>query len=147
MNAESFSARARLFVRHDARYEARLEPHPDHADQFRLSYPDAQNGLAVIDVSEGGLGLKSSVFLPKNLRLILHIYGTGAKHDSLGRELTIRAVVRRCSLIDHKPNYQVGLQFLDPMGVDEQHLIRDAVEPRAAAAAIRTGGEGVAQRV
>jgi len=127
MDAES--AHARQFKRHETRFEATIEPHSDHADQLRLSYSGAGSGLAVIDVSKGGLGLRSGVYLPRNLRVTLHIAGVGDKEGehatsakAAARKLTVRAVVRRCSMLDHKPTYQVGLQFLDPVGRDEQAL-------------------------
>jgi hypothetical protein len=135
---------ARQFERHEARYEARIEPHPDHADQFRLTLPDALLGLAVVDVSEGGLGLLSSTYLPRNMRLMLHISNVTACGDAAPRDLTIRAVVRRCVMVDHKPTYRAGLQFVDQSGRDECLLIGSAMaESAGGAQAVRAGGAGV----
>jgi len=124
MTYDEISARARQFKRHETRYEARLDPHADDADQFRTCLPDAQNGLSVTDVSQGGLGFVCGVYVPRNLRVVLHISGAVPQ----GRELTLKAVVRRCFLLDHKPTYQVGLQFLDPTGEDERALVQHALK-------------------
>lgn len=128
MKQEAISAQARQFKRHETAYKARVEPHPECADQFRLSYPDVQAGLDVIDVSAGGLGLRSPIFIPKNIRLILHVSGVGDAEDMAFSLLKIRAIVRRSEMVDHKPTYQVGLQFIDPGGADEQRLIQAVAE-------------------
>jgi len=120
MNADGYEAQARQFARHEVAYDAVIEPHADHADQFRLSFPDAQSGLAVVDVSAGGVGLRSGIYVPKNMRMTLHVSGV----DDSGQVLRIKAIARRCRMIDHKPTYMVGLQFADADGPDEQKLIR-----------------------
>ncbi len=139
MDAESYEAQARQFKRHEVAYEAVIEPHADHADQFRLSFPDAQSGIAVIDVSAGGVGLRSGIYVPKNMRMTLHVSGA----DESGDVLRIRAIARRCKMTDHKPTYLVGLQFADAEGRDEQTLIRvtnAAKQEHAEAAAVGASG-------
>lgn len=126
MEIDRGSMQARQFVRREASYNARFEVHPDHADQFRLSFPDAQRGLTVVDVSEGGLGLNSSVFIPRNIRLLLHVSGMEDEQGRRRPDAVIPAVVRRCTMLDHKPTYGVGLQYLDPTGIDELALVSDA---------------------
>ncbi len=123
---DSITAASRLFVRHETHFEASVEVHPDQADQIRMSFPDALSDFKVVDVSKGGLGLRSSVYLPKNLRLNLSVRGTNKKGEALPRALAIRVIVRRCSLLDHKPSYLVGLQFVDAAGRDEQQLVKTA---------------------
>lgn len=133
-------AASRLFVRHGTHFAAAVEVHPDHADQVRMSFGDALSDFEVVDVSKGGIGLRSGVFFPKNLRVILTITGSGASGVPLGRSLVIRAVVRRCTMADHKPNYLVGLQFVDAAGRDEQQLVRLSAEPEGDKAAAPAGG-------
>lgn len=140
MPGDSTSEHARQFKRHETAFEARIEPHPDHVDQFRLSFPDAQSGLAVTDVSAGGVGLICGLYLPRNLRLTLHITGVGADHEADRPLLNIRAISRRCQMIDHKPTYQVGLQFIDATGPDEQRLIQAADTSKPGCAAVGAGG-------
>ncbi len=139
MQPYSNSEHARQFKRHVTEYRARIEPHPDHAEQYRLTLPDAQAGLAVIDVSEGGVGLRTGIFVPKNMRLTLHIKGADESDSVAPRMLKIRAVARRCEMVDPKPTYHVGLQFVDPGGTDENALIRAVREARAQAAPIGVG--------
>lgn len=131
---DTIASASRLYVRHETHCEARVTVHPDHADQFRLSFPDALSDVSVVDVSKGGLGLRSCIFLPKNLRLNLTVTGTNEEGQSLHRELTIRAIVRRCTMLDHKPNYLVGLQFADASGADEQLFVSFASNGKQPAA-------------
>lgn len=141
MNTDAISAAARLFVRHETRYEAGVEVHPDHVEQFRLSFPDTQSDMAVIDVSKGGLGLRSPIFMPKNLRVILTIADFNAVEGKHGMTLKIRAVIRRCIMLDHKPTYQLGLQFVDPAGRDEQLLVAAVTREKAEKEKAASGGE------
>jgi hypothetical protein len=123
MKLDSVSAQARQFRRHATEYKARIETHPDHASQFRLSLPDVQNDLAVMDVSRGGLGLSTGFYVPKNLRLTLHVWGVAGDSEYRTDDLNVTGVVRRCVMVDHKPTYHVGVQFLDPSGADELRLV------------------------
>ncbi len=150
MNSDAISAAARLFVRHETRYEAGVEVHPDHAEQFRLSYPDTQSEMAVIDVSKGGLGLRSPIFMPKNLRVTLNIANFGAVEGRQGLAPKIRAIIRRCIMLDHKPTYQLGLQFVDPAGRDEKLLVSAVTVEKSTAAkpvTIAKSAAGEANRV
>lgn len=122
---------ARQFKRHQTDFEARVEPHPDHAPQFRLSFPDAATGLGIIDVSAGGVGIRCGVFIPKNLRVTLHLSDVAPENGVPGQLLAIKAIVRRPVLVDHKPTYHIGMQFLDPTGQDEQTLVRAATAAKA----------------
>lgn len=131
MRNDDISARARQFHRHSTQYEARIEPQSDHADQFRLSFPDAQTGMAVIDVSEGGLGLQSGIYFPRNLRLRLHVSSVEPGLDSDASAPTVHGIVRRCVMIDHKPTYHVGVQFVDAQGHDERLLIQSSLHTSA----------------
>ncbi len=128
MDSESISAQARQFQRHETKYEVRIEPHSAHADQFRVSYPGVLSGLAVIDVSKGGLGFISGIFIPKNLRLQLHVSGIGDGPDCHARDLVVQGIVRRCVMSDHKPTYKIGIQFSNPGGHDEKQLIHSIAE-------------------
>lgn len=125
---------ARQYERHEVSLEARIEPHADHAEQYRLAVPDAQSGLSVTDVSTGGLGLSSGIFVPRRMKVIIHVaVGSGAVASEVIR---VRAVVRRCEMIDHKPTYLIGLQFIDAKGAEARRLV-------AAANALHAGDAGV----
>ena len=93
----------------------------------------------MVDVSAGGLGLRSPIFIPKNIRLTLHISGVSGAQEAALSLLKIRAVVRRLRMTDHKPTYQVGLQFIDAGGADEQRLIQ-AVAAAKQCETVATGG-------
>lgn len=136
---ESFLAASRLFVRHGTHLAASVEVHPDHADQVRMSFGDALSDFAVVDVSRGGIGLHSSVFLPKNLKVVLKISQTGPSGAESSRPLTIPAIVRRYTLVDHRPSYLIGLQFVNPAGRDEQALVGISAASKTAAAQNASG--------
>ncbi len=104
-----------------------MELHPEDASQFRLSFPDADSGLAVVDVSAGGIGLQSEFFIPRNIRMTIQVQvdsGAGP------RAFRVPVTSRRCKLIDHKPTYLVGTQFFDAAGEDEQALVRAIRTPQ-----------------
>jgi len=125
MRPDDGAAVARQHKRRATLRAARLEPHEEHVAQYRLSFPDVQTDLAVVDVSEGGLGLNSGFYVPKNMRVTIQL--PESTHEAGGsalRALTIRAIVRRCAMVDHRPTYLVGLQFLEPTGADELELLK-----------------------
>lgn len=109
----------RQYVRRAAEISARLDFHSDQAEQLRFAFADSQNRIVVTDVSEGGIGLRTEVFLPRNARLTVRV-----RSDAAGNELVIQAVVRRCQMIDLKPAYHIGLQFLDTSAADRQALLK-----------------------
>ncbi len=135
MAIDSFLEQARQFRRHETSFRAYLEPVREHAERFRLAIPDAQTGLAVIDVSEGGLGLRSNLFLPRSLRVLLQVWLDPEHCENPSPPLHIHAIVRRCTPVDHRPTYRVGMQFADAGGIDEQRLIAAVREARSAAQA------------
>lgn len=133
MQTHDEAIHARQHERHEISLEARIEPHDDHAEQYRLAVPDAQSGLSVTDVSAGGLGLSSGIFVPKRMKVIIHVAsGTGKVANEVIR---VRAIVRRCEMVDHKPTYLIGLQFIDANGKDEQHLVETVNAMRAGVSA------------
>lgn len=134
MTMNSDAIHARQHERHAVSIEARIEPHPDHSDQYRLAVPDAQSGLAVTDVSGGGLGLRSGIFVPKRMKVIVHVLAGSQETGMANEVIRVRAIARRCEMIDHKPTYFIGLQFADANGVDEKRLIavaNDVVSQRS----------------
>ncbi|MCA9257334.1 MAG: PilZ domain-containing protein, partial [Phycisphaerales bacterium] len=128
MSTNHDAIHARQFVRHAVSIEARIEPHADHSEQYRLAVPDAQSGLAVTDVSGGGLGLRSNIFVPSRMKVIVHVMAGSQESGVASEVIRVRAIARRCEMVDHKPTYLVGLQFVDAKGVDEQRLIAVANE-------------------
>jgi hypothetical protein len=131
MSHDPISAGARQFQRHATQFRARIEPHPDQAEQFRLCYSVFSDDLAVVDVSAGGIALHSCFFVPRNLRMAVTILDLKTADGRQLGDVTVRAVVRRCLLVDYKPTYQVGMQFIDPTGTDEQMFVQVATDAGA----------------
>lgn len=143
MSHDPINAAARQFQRHATQYRARIEPHPDQAEQFRLSYSGLSDDLAVVDVSAGGLALHACFFVPRNLRLAVTILELKTADGRQLGDIKVRAVVRRCVLVDYKPTYQVGLQFIDPTGTDEKMFVQVATDAGAITSAGRLEAAGV----
>ncbi len=108
------SLQTRLYARRQLALPARVEVHPDHAEQLRFSFPDHQSKVSVIDVSEGGLGLLMSTFLPRQARLEIHIHLPAHGDAPPPAPKVLRGIVRRCAMMDVKPTYKIGIQYLDP---------------------------------
>lgn len=143
MNQDPINAAVRQFQRHATQFRARIEPHPDQAEQFRLSYSGFSDDLAVVDVSAGGIALHSCFFVPRNLRMAVTILDLKTVDGRQLGDVTVRAVVRRCLLVDYKPTYQVGMQFIDPTGTDEQMFVQVATDTGVIASAGRLEAAGV----
>lgn len=118
------SLQTRLHARRELALPARIEIHADHAEQLRFSFPEHQGRATVIDVSEGGLGLHSATYLPKQARLEIHIDLPNVGDGPAPAPKLLRGVVRRCVMRDVKPTYQIGLQYLDPDPAEIADLIR-----------------------
>lgn len=131
MNHDPIIAGARQFQRHATQFRARIEPHPDQAEQFRLSYSGFSDDLAVVDISAGGLALHSCFFVPRNLRMAVTILDLKTADGGQLGDIAVCAVVRRCVLVDYKPTYQVGMQFIDPTGTNERMLVQVVTETGA----------------
>lgn len=128
---DSKNLQTRQFERHATRLWARIEIASEHVEQLRFSFADVQDGITVIDISDGGIGLQTGVYLPKNARVVVRIRESEA---DAGTDVSVLGIVRRCLMVDVKPTYQVGLQFLDAAGVDRSQL----------AGMIRTAQAGIA---
>ncbi len=118
---DSTHLQTRQFVRRAAEISARLEFHSDQSEQIRFAFADSQSRIIVTDVSEGGVGLRTEVFLPRNARLTVRVRNEEAPDAA---ELVIQAVVRRCQMIDLKPAYHIGLQFLETPAADRHALLK-----------------------
>jgi len=110
---DNASLQTRQFARRTLALPAEVEVHPDHAEQLRLSFPDQHGQVTVIDVSEGGLGLNCPIFLPRQARLLVHVRTWESGQDNAGRKIILRTIVRRCIMLDVKPTFQIGLQYLE----------------------------------
>ncbi|MFO0972973.1 MAG: PilZ domain-containing protein [Phycisphaerae bacterium] len=137
---DSPNLQTRQFERRSAELPARIEILAEHADQIRLAFADALARITVTDLSEGGIGLSSGLFLPKNARVLVRVRMGETPTD---KELTVQAIVRRCIMMDVRPTYHIGLQFLELTPEEKQSLL-DVLAKRAAPTA--TGTRGLAAR-
>jgi hypothetical protein len=82
--------------------------------------------VTVTDVSEGGLGIRTGVFLPKRCRVSIRLEEEGAGVAG------VRLVVRRAVMLDRGPTYYLGLSFGEERGAAVQGLV----------SSLMRGGEG-----
>lgn len=135
---DSTNVQTRQFERRETQLPARIEIHPEHAAQIRFGFGDVYNRFTIVDVSEGGMGLRAGVLLPKNTRMVVRTTLPG------GGDFSILAVVRRCIMTDVKPTYLIGLQFLDVEALDPKRLaeLTRSMQTPAAANADPAPGKG-----
>ncbi len=121
---ESKSLNTRLYRRRQWAVPVRIQVHPDQAEQLRFSFPNEQSKASLDDVSEGGMGLFTTTFLPRNARLEVHVSLPAKDNSPAPAPKVFRTVVRRCTMVDVQPTYQIGLQYIDPDRKEVADLIK-----------------------
>jgi len=136
----------RRFERRRLELCARVTVDAASSAQVRLS---AQTGLkeqglsaVVVDVSEGGLGVRTGLFLPR--KAVLHVSIFDGPDGNVIFEETVR--VQRVSMLDRAASYLLGTAFVERgpdllrrvnellrrCGVEGQNGVAMAQEPRVA---------------
>ena len=84
---------------------------PEHVEKVVLARGQLGAGgrlaVDVLDVSLGGIGLRSRVFLPRNARLIVYVCPPGVAD---AQEWLV--VVQRSQMTDRKPTYYLGTALI-----------------------------------
>lgn len=97
----------------------------EHQDQVRFSSASAAKGpntvrATTIDISSGGLGLRTRQFIPRMCEGSLRIFDprpVGTRSDGTAIfdvAFEHHVKVRRVSMTSHEPAYFVGVSFVDP---------------------------------
>ncbi len=121
-----------LTVRHHDRHEldlkAELVIDPEHVEQvcFTSSHAAVVNAttiqVRVRDVSRGGIGVESPIYLPRMVKATVRLLLDGTSQPEGPLQRTIR--VRRCSMVNESPAYLLGTQFIAQDGETEADLER-----------------------
>src|SRR5262245_23269749 len=102
----------RRSVRHDIALRAGVVIAGTHAGVVRFSSgaggPDGRIGVDVVDVSTGGVGVMSPVFIPRKTLLTLAVYGLTPDSPPI---TTVMCRVQRVTMTDARPAYLLGLAF------------------------------------
>lgn len=132
-----------------------------HQEQVRFSpMSTAKDQHAIrgraIDISTGGMGWVCDHFLPRMCEGTVRVFdprSVGTRPDGspiydVAFEHT--CVVRRVTMVDHKPTYSVGVAFVDPQPnisqrVEQLRGLSDARHSLAAASAQQEGADHVDQ--
>lgn len=107
---------------------------------FAAAVTNGQSTLPVtlVDISRGGIGLRSKVFLPKQSRLTVRISDPASPAGGKSISLSCQCKVMRVIMIDRTPMYELGTSFVDPSPADLQ-IIGDLLK-RVSEQAIAAGG-------
>lgn len=137
-----------LTVRHHDRHEldvpAELIIAPEHVEQVRFTGVSAGAvnattlSVKVRDMSRGGVGLESPIYLPRMTKAVVRMWLGSADSAQQCVERLVR--VRRCLMASESPSYMLGTQFISREGEEEselEELLRlagrhDAIEEDAA---------------
>ena len=86
---------------------------PEHAGAIALSplAADASGTFhpTVVDISRGGIGLRTKTFFPKQARLTVTI-----TDPALEAPISATVKVQRVVMTDRTPTYELGTSFVDP---------------------------------
>jgi c-di-GMP-binding flagellar brake protein YcgR len=97
---------------------------PEHEEQVRLTgNVSRRNGaitVTAVDISDGGVGVLITTFIPKRSLGQLAILNP---QDSSKPLFTSRVRVARSQMVDRRPAYMLGLLFEDDANDFEQRLL------------------------
>lgn len=86
---------------------------PEHVGPIALSPLAADSAgtfhPTVVDISRGGIGLRTKTFFPKQARITVTITDT-----ALEAPITATVKVQRVVMTDRTPTYELGTAFVDP---------------------------------
>ena len=95
-----------------------------------ITATDGALGVRVVDFSEGGIGLRSSVFLPVSCRVQVRVALGPAPEAG---HIEVAARIQRVAMLDRVPSYYLGASFLDAGedgGMDLERLSGALQAPR-----------------
>lgn len=119
----SAAAIIRKVERFDVAIPTHLGPFAAHGAIVRLApAAGSKDGFvecSCIDISVGGAGFFTTVFLPRLTRVHVKLYSVG---DTPQVILACDAVVRRCVMTDRRPAYHLGCAFVDLTEEQQRHL-------------------------
>lgn len=123
--SEQHGLQVRHAQRHDAAFDATVRLAPEHAGFVRFSpasgAKDERIAVSVVDVSMGGLGFLSEVFLPRRALVIVRIADPRNEEAAL---LEARLRVQRVRMTDRRPGYLIGGSLDDGQSEIEEQLRR-----------------------
>ncbi|MDX2116707.1 MAG: hypothetical protein SFY96_00830 [Planctomycetota bacterium] len=118
--AEQSAVSVRRSSRHDVSLRAQLCIAGTHANVVRLAAPaGARQGwldVDVVDVSVGGLGFITSVFLPRDCRARLRVF----LDDSASPTAEVPLRLHRVNMTDRRPSYLIGASITDASDAERE---------------------------
>ena len=123
---------------------ARFTVHLNHRSQVDLVGADATRVARTSDISEGGLSLRSRVYLPRGVLLELEIDDAETALGLVEANVeTLQGRVQRCFMTGRQPIYMVAVSFVD-LAPDIQARISRYVNDSQADPSISEATEAVA---
>ena len=115
----------RQHVRRQCRIDARARLDGPGASQVALARSITDAGrwfsVRVVDISEGGLGLESPVFLPRACTLLVRTTPTSQDDNC---QVPFECRIQRVTMIDRTPLYYLGLSFVGDLRAQAQAACR-----------------------
>jgi len=119
--AENTAVSVRRSSRHDVSLRAQLCIIGTHANLVRLAAPaGARQGwldVDVVDVSAGGLGFITNVFLPRECRIRLQVF----LDDSAVPTAEVPLRIQRVNMTDRRPAYLLGASLADASDIEREN--------------------------
>lgn len=113
----------RRFTRHDVAFDAELTIAPEQEQLVQFSAAlrgrDGALDVSLTDVSSGGMGLMSAVFVPRGARVRVRAL------SPLDHEKTLfeaNGEVTRVVMTDRRPGYLIGASYTDRSPAFEERL-------------------------
>jgi hypothetical protein len=105
----------RRSVRYDVLIKASMSVLPEHGGLIRFAAGSGARAgwvdVDLVDFSSSGVGLMSSVFVPRRALINVRLYGYGQAAPVI-LEAPVR--VQRVYMTDRRPAYLIGTSFADP---------------------------------
>lgn len=111
MDQEFKELSGRRHRRETCQVAASLRVAPEHADRVVIGRAGEAVPATITDFGEGGLGIRTAIFLPRGCALVLRL-GEGLPAGGQDAPATIR--VRRVRMTDRQPTYYLGASFDGP---------------------------------
>lgn len=142
-------AQSDLTVRQHERVEcdllARVSLAAVHVPVVRLSRLAPSLGGAIpahlVDVSRGGIGLKTLVYLPARCQIQVE-FEAPVLGSATGVRMQVLATVRRVIMADRTPTYYLGVSFQQMTPELEQRVNSMMIAIRSGMAPVTAGGGG-----
>ncbi|MBX3356885.1 MAG: PilZ domain-containing protein [Phycisphaeraceae bacterium] len=129
--------------RHECQVAVEVAVSSEHARKVVLSRTVGDGAgtiqVTMVDISSGGLGLSSNVFLPKGCHLDVRLIRADDQAGGSKSARTIfetRVRIQRTAMVDKSPTYYIGTAFIsdDPVEESQRRALMEQIRNGALSA-------------